>query len=246
LQKLFYKFVNGDSTQDKEQKTTADNIFTCTSLLETNEGTIFEMNGQKFTVNLPGKFNAENAMLAVATANTLGVDLPKAAVALSTFNGIRGRMQEIPNEKGIKILIDYAPEPEEMRQALATAEKMPHQSLIHVFGSTGGHRDVAKRFEFGKLSAALADSIIITNDDVYDSDPEEIAENSRSAIEQTELKQNKVYTILDRKEAIKKAIEIAKAGDIILITGKGSEQFLVLPNNKRISWDEAKIIQELL
>jgi UDP-N-acetylmuramoyl-L-alanyl-D-glutamate--2,6-diaminopimelate ligase len=115
-----------------------------------------------------------------------------------------------------------------------------------VFGSTGGHRDVAKRFEFGKISAATADYIIIANDDVYDSNPQEIAENVESGIKQCELWQGKYEKILDRRAAIRRALEIAQPKDIVIITGKGSEQFLVLPGNKRINWDEREVVREEL
>ena len=116
-----------------------------------------------------------------------------------------------------------------------------------MFGSTGGHRDVSKRFTFGEISAKFADTIIITNDDVYDSNPEEIAKNIEEGIGlQENAKVTTVHLILDRKEAIKKALEIAGSEDIVLITGKGSEQFLILPGNKRIHWDDRKVVKELL
>lgn len=113
---------------------------------------------------------------------------------------------------------------------------IPHHRLIHVFGTTGGHRDVSKRFEFGKLSAQFADTIIITNDDVYDSDPEEIADNTKTGIAQAgeNKKASEVLTVLNRKQALQKALEIAQPNDLILVTGKGSEQFLILPGNERI------------
>ena len=115
-----------------------------------------------------------------------------------------------------------------------------------MFGSTGGHRDVAKRFEFGAISAKFADIIIITNDDVYDSDPEEIATNIKEGVAKVQNNHPEVVTILDRKKAIAHAITLGEPEDIILITGKGSEQFLILPGNERISWDDRKVVKELL
>ena len=214
-----------------------------------NKGTEFELNGNTYKVHLLGEFNAYNAAMAITCANKLGVvDAKVIQEALDQIVEIPGRMQQIQNNKGILVYLDYAPEPHGMNSALKAVSLMPHQRLIHVFGSTGGHRDASKRFEFGKISSNYADTIIITNDDVYDSDPEEIARDIEKGIADNQnRKENiKVLTILDRKEAISAAIELAKSGDILIITGKGSEQFLVLPGNQRIEWDEKRTIEELL
>jgi UDP-N-acetylmuramyl tripeptide synthase len=134
-----------------------------------------------------------------------------------------------------------------MENSLRALNALPHNKIIHVFGSTGGHRDVRKRFEFGQISASLADTIIITNDDVYDSDPAEIARNVEQGISESPTKKvSDVMTVLDRRSAIAKALSIAQANDIVIITGKGSEQFLVLPGDKRIPWDEPTIVKEEL
>jgi len=209
----------------------------------------FEINSVPFILNLPGNFNAQNAALAIACANMLGVELEKAAEALKSFGGVRGRMESVPNGRGIQIIVDYGCEPASFRAALGAANAMPHNKLIHVFGSTGGHRDVAKRFEFGKTSVQFADKIIITNDDVYNSNPQEIAANIEQGIKQVErekLKAKSVEIVLDRREAIRRALTIARPNDLVLITGKGSEQFLVLPGNKRIDWDDCGVVREEL
>ncbi len=212
-----------------------------------SESLRFEVEGQHFEINIKGSFNIANAMLAIGAAQLLGISLKQSSAALKSFGGAKGRMETVPNDRGLTIIIDYAPEPASMEASLRTAQLIPHKKLIHVFGSTGGHRDVGKRFEFGKISAKFADTIIITNDDVYDSDAEEIARNVEEGINQaTEKNVSLVQKVLNRKEAIKKALQIAEPKDLILITGKGSEQFLVLPNNERIAWDERKVIEELL
>ncbi len=207
----------------------------------------FILENQRFAINLPGEFNLYNALLSTACANMLGVALPVAKQALAEFKGVRGRMEVVPNNHGIKIYVDYGCEPSSIRSALVAADHIPHNKLIHVFGSTGGHRDVSKRFVFGQASAELADVSIITNDDVYDSNPEEIANNILEGYSSVlNRKSQQVLTVLDRKQAIKKALELAGPNDLVLITGKGSEQFLVLPGNVRINWDEPSIVKELL
>lgn len=208
----------------------------------------FEVEGVHFEIKIKGSFNVTNAMLAIGAAQYLGITLQEISHTLQTFGGTRGRMETIPNQRGITIIVDYAPEPAGLEQSLRAAQMIPHKKLIHVFGSTGGHRDVSKRFEFGKISAQFADTIIITNDDVYDSDPEEIANNIKAGVQQAgeHQKADVVLTILDRRQALKHALEIAETNDLILVTGKGSEQFLILPENNRILWEDRKVIEELL
>ncbi len=217
--------------------------------VEAGEGVSFVVEQTSFSIPMAGEFNATNAALAVATAHVLGVSLEHSSQALGNFSGAAGRMEEIPNVLGIKVFVDYAPEPAAMQAALTAVNHMPHNRIIHMFGSTGGHRDVAKRAEFGRISARLADVIVITNDDVYETDPQVIATNIQEGISEVLPEQRKVkniQTILDRKEAIAYALSIARPNDIVLFTGKGSEQFLVLPDNQRIEWDEREEVKKIL
>ena len=206
----------------------------------------YEILGTAFELNLLGPFNVYNAALAAACADMLGVPLSTSAKALRSFSAVAGRMQEIPTGKNFRVFVDYAPEPAGMENALKTVSRLPHKRLIHVFGSTGGHRDSSKALEFGKISAKLSDVIIITNDDVYDTDPEEIAKNIEFGIKNYELWKGTYEKILDRSAAIQRALTIAQSGDVVIFTGKGNEKFLVLPGNKRIGWDEAEEIKKML
>ncbi len=213
---------------------------------KSSQGLGFILEGQQFNLEMLGEFNVKNAALASACAASLGVDLAKAAEALKNFHGVRGRMEQVQNNRGLKIIVDYGCEPESFKAAVEAAALLPHNRLIHVFGSTGGHRDTSKRFEFGKISAAYADHIIITNDDIYDSDPKEIAANIEQGIKSNALRKPSYEIILDRRSAITKALSTAQKNDIVLITGKGSEQFLVLPGNKRVEWDEVSVVNHEL
>lgn len=206
----------------------------------------FEIENIKFTLDLFGTFNSRNASLAAACANMLGVDLKDAAAALQNLHNIRGRMEKVPNNLGLTIIVDYGCEPASFKAAVEAAAQQPHNRLIHVFGSTGGHRDASKRFEFGKTSAQYADYIIITNDDVYGSDPQKIAADIEAGIKQFALRKPEYEIILDRRSAIAHALSLAQKNDIVLLTGKGSEQFLVLPGNKRIEWDETSVVKNQL
>lgn len=217
----------------------------------------FILSGARFEVKLLGAFNLQNAALAAAAASALDVPFFVSSQILSSFTKIRGRMEPVENALGITIIVDYGCEPASFKAALESVSNLPHRKIIHVFGSTGGHRDKRKRFIFGELSAKYSDYIIVTNDDVYESDPEEIAANIESGIRNYEVsfKASKIHNskfmiqyerILDRRSAIHRALKIAQPGDIVLVTGKGSEQFLVLPGNKRIDWDEVGVVREEL
>ncbi len=207
----------------------------------------FKVQGVEFKLRMFGTFNVTNALLAVAATKMLGISLESSAEALANIGTVPGRMETIKAPNGVTVIVDYAPEPVAMESSLKAVSLLPHNKIVHVFGSTGGHRDVSKRFTFGKISAEFSDTIIITNDDVYDSDPREIASNVREGIDSSENKKVSVIeTVLNRKDAIARALEIATPQDIVLITGKGSEQFLVLPNNERIAWDDRTVVKELL
>ena len=221
----------------------ADKVFSAW-IIEAGPPIKFEVDGQSFVLDLLGEFNAKNAGLAATAAFAFGVDLKQSASALKSFLGVAGRMEAVPNALGIKIIVDYGCEPASFKSALEATVMLPHTRLIHVFGSTGGHRDVSKRFEFGNISAQYANIIIITNDDVYSSDPMDIAKNIESGIKAFKLSRPEYEIILDRKTAIARALVLAREGDTVLITGKGSERFLVLPQNKRIEWDDVSVVKQ--
>jgi len=115
--------------------------------------------------------------------------------------------------------------------------------MIAVLGSCGGGRDKAKRPKLGALAAQYADIVIITNEDPYDEDPWEII---HQVAQGAQLIGKKVFKILDRKEALEKAIALAKDNDLIVVTGKGSEQWIVGPRGKKIPWDDRRVIKEIL
>lgn len=216
------------------------------SLVDAGPPIRFEIDGVLFVVDMLGEFNAKNAALAVAAATALGVSLREASADLQDFHGVRGRMETVKSSLGFKIIVDYGCEPASFKAALEAAAQLPHNRLIHLFGSTGGHRDIEKRFIFGETSAQFADYIIVTNDDIYGSDPQEIANNIEQGIKSFKLRKPPYEIILDRRIAIKRALSIAQKDDILLLTGKGSEQFLVLPGNNRIEWDEVSMVREEL
>lgn len=238
----------GISTREDKIAQTEVPVTRAENISVTQDGLSFEVEKVLFNLDLKGSFNIANALLAIGLAQFLGISLKDSSLALSNFGTVPGRMETIPNNLGATIIVDYAPEPLPLEESLRAAQMIPHNRLIHIFGATGGHRDVSKRFEFGEISAKFADKIVITNDDVYDTDPQEIAENIKQGIAKAgqTAKVKDVVVQLDRATAINNTIAELQQNDLVLITGKGSEQFLILPNNERIKWDDRQAVRDAL
>jgi UDP-N-acetylmuramoyl-L-alanyl-D-glutamate--2,6-diaminopimelate ligase len=179
-----------------------------------------------------GLFNKYNALAATKIALSYGVNLDVCKRAIEKFEGVPGRM-ELVIEKPFKVIVDYAHTPEQLKQVY---ESLKENKLICVLGSCGGGRDKWKRPVMGEIAAKYCDKTIITNEDPYDEDPTDI-------INQVAGKTN-AEKILDRREAIKKALNLAKENNTVIITGKGSEPWMCVKNGKKIPWSDKKIVEE--
>ena len=199
-------------------------------------GVSFQILDVKFQIPIIGKFNIYNALAAICVARTYGINLETCERALERVRGISGRM-EVVSENPIKVIVDYAHTPEQLEVVYKTFQG---KNLVCVLGSCGGGRDKWKRPVLGQLAAKYCKEIIITNEDPYDENPEEIINQVAVSAGPNASK------ILDRKEAIRKAIEIAKPGEVVIITGKGSEPWMCIENGKKIPWDDRKIAKELI
>jgi len=211
------------------------------------EGVNFKINEERFHLNLIGRFNIENALAAIGVGSTLGINLSKMSRALKKIKGIPGRMEYIKNKQGIEIIIDYALTPDAMERLGRLMEQMKNKDqqrqLIWVFGACGD-RDRGKRPIMAKTVSKYADYIIVTNEDPYNEDPKKIIEEVYVGVDETK-KGKHSWKILDREKAIKKALQIAQEGDIVLVTGKGAEETMAV-GRKRIKWNDKKIIKKLL
>ncbi|MFZ2225846.1 MAG: UDP-N-acetylmuramoyl-L-alanyl-D-glutamate--2,6-diaminopimelate ligase [Candidatus Moraniibacteriota bacterium] len=212
------------------------------------DGSEFEIDRHKFKLNLPGLFNVENALAATCVGISEKNDLPIIKKALEKITKVSGRMDEVENKLGLKIIIDYALTPDSMEKlgALISEQKKPNSRLIWVFGSCG-ERDRGKRPMMGEIVAKYADYAIVTNEDPYSEDPQVIIDAVFAGVlKKKKLKENKnCWRILDRREAIKNALKIAKKGDIILVTGKGAEETMAV-GKKRIPWNDRAVIESIL
>jgi UDP-N-acetylmuramoyl-L-alanyl-D-glutamate--2,6-diaminopimelate ligase len=200
----------------------------------------FNLKNTEIKIQIPGKFNLYNALAAFSVAKTLGIDEEIIKEALREFKGVPGRMEEVIS-KPFKVIVDYAVTPnalEKVYQTLRNTQyEIPNTRLICVLGACGGGRDKWKRPVLGEIAAKYCDEVIVTNEDPYDEDPwkiiEQVAEGTKG----------KARKILDRREAIREALKLAKEGDIVVITGKGAEPSIV-EKGKKIPWDDRKVVKE--
>jgi UDP-N-acetylmuramoyl-L-alanyl-D-glutamate--2,6-diaminopimelate ligase len=211
------------------------------------QGTEFTVESTKILLQLLGEFNVTNAMTAVAVGRSQSMAMGAIKAGLEKIEGVAGRLEKINEGQDFAVIIDYAFEPKAVKKLYETVKVMPHEKIIHVLGSTGGGRDVARRPILGALAGENADFVIVTNEDPYDDDPEIIMDQVALGAEKTGKKINEnLFKILDRREAIKRALEIAKKDDIVLITGKGSEQAICLAAGEKLNWDDRAITRGLL
>lgn len=232
-----FTFTLNDKVVDSIMTTVAEDV----TLGET--GSKFRVDGQKFELPLVGRFNIYNALAAITTALSQNISLEKVAGVLSKVNLIPGRFEFVRVAAPFKVIVDYAHEPASMEEMFAATNLIPHEKLIHVFGGTGGGRDKSKRAIMGKISAANADSIIVTNDDPYNEDQNKIADDIIDGIKAAG--QAEYEKILDRRKAIQKALALADDGDLVLITGKGAEQAMMIAG-ERVPWDDREIVKNIL
>lgn len=239
--KLF--FVNSDA-RDKEHFLKAAE--------EKGKIIIFEKSDvkkMKIKTNLLGEFNLENIAAAVAFARSQNIDWETIRSAIENFDGVPGRLefvQKIP----FSVIIDYAHTPDSLEKVYKTLKaksyKLKASKLICVLGAAGGGRDVWKRPVMGEIAARYCDQIILTNEDPFDEDPNQILSEIKSGITKTKFPVSKLSEVIDRKAAIKKAIQSAKKGDTVIITGKGSEPYLRVAGGKKIPWNEREIALKIL
>jgi UDP-N-acetylmuramoyl-L-alanyl-D-glutamate--2,6-diaminopimelate ligase len=190
-----------------------------------------------FNFPLPGRFNKYNAMAAMCVGLSQGISIEACKKALEKAKGVPGRMEMVVSDP-FKVVVDYAVTPDALEGLYQTIKEMYSPSrIIAVFGSCGGGRDKWKRPLFGEIASRYCQEIIVTNEDPYDEDPMEIINQVAAG------SKGKAKKILDRREAIREALKSAKPGDVVVITGKGSEPQMITSKG-RIPWSDKKVILE--
>ena len=211
-------------------------------------GVTFSVGNTIFSLSIPGAFNVSNALPAIVVSRACGVDDASIARGLEQLALIPGRMEKIDEGKDFAVFVDYAHEGESMRQVLETggALRTSGGKVIVLLGAEGGGRDEAKRPAMGKLTGTMADYVVVSNVDPYDDDPQEILEDIARAAEAAGKKRDTdLFVIEDRRTGIKKALSLAKPHDVVLITGKGAEQSIVI-GGRHFPWDDRKVVREEL
>ena len=192
---------------------------------------------------LPGQFNVYNMTAAAATAYLLGVKLRDIIEGVANLEGVPGRFERVVEGLGYDVIVDYAHTPDALEKLLEAAKSVTKNRVILVFGATGD-RDKGKRPIMGEIAARLADRIVLTDDESYSEDPQTIRDEVMAGIEQAGGGA-KTTELGDRREAIEKALGVAKKGDTILITGMGHEQFRIV-NGERLPWNDGDVVRELV
>lgn len=231
----------GYSVFDKLSRV-APTVVGATDVICTEKSISFTVQGIRFDLNLIGRFNVYNALAAICVGLAEGISLKQCEKGLEKAEGVPGRMETIIFQP-FKVIVDYAFTPNALRKVYQTLRKFGHSSgqktnLVCVLGACGGGRDKWKRKVLGEIAAENCRDIIVTDEDPYDEDPMEIINQVAGGAGDRALK------ILDRRQAIKKSLQLAKPGGTVIITGKGCEPWICVANNKKIPWDDRKIVRE--
>ncbi|MCB9202296.1 MAG: UDP-N-acetylmuramoyl-L-alanyl-D-glutamate--2,6-diaminopimelate ligase [Flavobacteriales bacterium] len=208
------------------------------------DGMMLNFNGTEFWIPMVGKFNAYNALLVYAIASELKLDSQQIILELSKIKTPKGRFETYISDTGIITVIDFAHTPDALKNVIETINKTrqkQNKNLITVFGC-GGNRDKQKRPLMGKIATNLSDKVILTSDNPRDENPDEIIQEIIQGIQQENF--GKYVVISNRKEAIKSAILSATKNDIILIAGKGHENYQEI-NGVKTHFDDLETTKEL-
>ncbi len=208
------------------------------------DGTNFEIkfNGSIISIYTPliGEYNISNVVASFVASYSQKIDIAKIVEGIKNVPPIAGRLEKIQTNQKFNILIDYAHTPDALEKVIKVIKKLPHRKLIVVFGC-GGDRDRTKRPLMGSIATSLSDYVILTSDNPRTEDPEKIILDIEVGIKR--INKTNYEICVDRKEAIFRAIKFASEGDIILLAGKGHENYQIV-GEKKIHFDEREIVKE--
>ncbi len=206
------------------------------------QGLQLELEGQEVWFRLIGTFNAYNLLAVYGAATLLGEDPKEVLASLSNLTSAAGRFDYVVSPGQITGIVDYAHTPDALENVLQTIQQIrkPEQKVITIVGC-GGNRDAAKRPVMADIAAKMSDRVILTSDNPRDEDPQEILNQMQAGVKSTDLK--KAISVVDRREAIKTAVLLAEADDIILVAGKGHETYQEV-KGVRSPFDDKQVLQE--
>ena len=190
-------------------------------------------------VPMPGLFNVQNALCALAAVGCLGVSLEDGVAALAGFGRVPGRFEPVDEGQGFGVLVDYAHTPDSLENVLRAAREVTSNRLAVVFGA-GGDRDTAKRPLMGAAARDLADRVLVTSDNPRSEDPEAIVDQVLEGAGPEAERET------DRRKAIARAIAEAQDGDVVVIAGKGHEQGQEFEDGRKEPFDDVTVAREAL
>ena len=207
------------------------------------QGLHLEIDGHEIMFRLIGTFNAYNILAVYGAAVLLGEDKMEVLTVLSNLTSAAGRFDYLISDSHITGIVDYAHTPDALENVLSTIQQIrkPEQKVITVVGC-GGNRDAAKRPVMADIACKFSDRIVLTSDNPRDEEPQEILNQMQQGVKPTDLK--KTLSIVDRREAIKTAIALAEANDIILVAGKGHETYQEV-RGQRSPFDDKQVLREM-
>jgi UDP-N-acetylmuramoyl-L-alanyl-D-glutamate--2,6-diaminopimelate ligase len=206
-------------------------------------GTLISVNGTEVWTKLIGVFNIYNLNAIIATADLLGLEKLEILTILSELESVSGRFQYVISEEGITAIIDYAHTPDALKNVLETINdiRTGNEKVITVVGC-GGDRDVTKRPKMAHIAAQLSNQAIFTSDNPRSENPQTILDEMEVGVSPENYR--KTLTVLDRRQAIKTACKLAETGDILLIAGKGHENYQEV-NGVRSYFDDLEEVKNL-
>ena len=211
------------------------------------EGLSFTFRGAAITSPLSGLFNLYNILAAATLTESLGVHVDVIKRAVEKFSGIPGRVEKIDEGQDFTVVVDYAHTVDSLQKVY---EVFQTSRKICVLGGTGGGRDRWKRKEMGKIANQYCDHIILTNEDPYDENPMQIINDVAEGIvgdgQNDERGKEKLTIVIDRREAIARAFTHAHTGDTVLITGKGTDPYIMGAQGHNTPWSDATVAREEL
>lgn len=212
-------------------------------LEESFEGMSLEINGVEVFVQFVGRFNVQNILAIFASLNLLGIDSQEALIQLSAMKPVNGRFETFRSPKGVTAIIDYAHTPDALRNVLSTInEILCGKGECWTVCGAGGNRDKGKRPLMAQEAAKQSDHLILTSDNPRNEEPQDIINDMLEGL--TKEEKQKTLSIIDRKEAIRVACMMAKKGDVILVAGKGHEDYQIIKGVK-YHFDDHEVIQEI-
>ena len=201
------------------------------------------MDDTTIRVPLVGLFNVYNVLACMTLAKALGVTVKEMQESLRDLPTLKGRVERFEtapeSEKQVTAVVDYAHTPDSLTKLY---EAFPDKPKICVLGNTGGGRDTWKRPEMGQIAEQYCEAIILTNEDPYDEDPQKIVDDMKKGMSENAP----VKIVMDRREAIREAMAIAPDDSYVLISGKGTDPYIMGPNNTKEEWSDAEVVKELI